>query len=138
MLVGLLGRSEGDIGALAREAWTAIRDMRQDRPRANVLKDVAVKLPDELLSEAWEIANSIRDDSARADAYSALAHTLIRVPPAALFPRWCDALNTLSTRPRKDLFNLATPLCCTLERLGGTEALLGAARAIEEVARWWP
>jgi hypothetical protein len=87
---------------------------------------------------ALELARGIGHDLARAYALQALAPRLAALPRSQVLPLWEDTLRLSATRSRRDLLADLGALAPVLAKLGGSEALDEACRAIEDVGRWWP
>ncbi len=91
-----------------------------------------------MLPEALAAARAIQDQSNRADALSALADKLSKMQPGELFPLWQNTLHSLSLRTRSILLRDIAALAPVIYALGDRAAVAEVARAIQDVARWWP
>ncbi|OUL23253.1 hypothetical protein BV378_21420, partial [Nostoc sp. RF31YmG] len=90
----------------------------------------------ELLPEALA-ADAFEDKLDRADALSALASGLSKMPNAKLFLLWQDTVDELSVRTRSDLLSDIKALFPVIFALGGEAATAELAHAIVDVGRWW-
>ena len=110
--------------------------------RAEALGALAARLPEgereAVLAEALAAAREIGDERRRAAALGALAARLAASPRAQLYPLWRETLPALARRTRRDLLRDLRALLPVIVRLGGAQAAAETARAIQEVARWWP
>jgi len=69
---------------------------------------------------------------------AALAPRLAELPRPALYPLWDETLPLLARRTRRDLLADLRALVPVIHALGGAGAIAETARAIQDVARWWP
>ncbi|MEB3181642.1 MAG: hypothetical protein VKL59_21795 [Nostocaceae cyanobacterium] len=100
---------------------------------------LAEKLPDEkLFPELLAAARQIESESSRADLLIDLAPRLSsQMPLNELFPLWKDTLHLLSRKKRQDLQPDIAALTAVIFKLGGKEAMLELASAIQDVGKWW-
>jgi hypothetical protein len=68
----------------------------------------------------------------------ALAPVLAEIHPASQYPFCSQLLQDLAARSRSDLLAGLRALAPCLAPLGGVEAVVETARAIQGVVRWWP
>jgi hypothetical protein len=106
--------------------------------RAEVLEHLAPHLPEELISDAFAVACSIRSDQSRARAMKALAPRLAELPRPVLYSLWQDHLQRSALHERKRLLYDLQALGSVINSLGGAQAILGTINAIDEVGCWWP
>ena len=95
----------------------------------------------ELLSEALDAARSIGNAGDRSSALAALAPRLADLPLRDLSTLWTQTLPVLAGRTRPNLvvdFRSLTPVLVTLAGANAPTELGEVARAISDVARWWP
>ncbi len=123
------------------EALKAARSLpekgRLGSPRSEALGALAPHLPPGLLSEALEVTLGIRDARYRAEALSALAPRLAKMPAERLYPLWAETLPILARRTRPQLLADLRALAPVIHALGGQEAVAETFRAIQDVGRWW-
>ncbi len=123
---------------LLLEVLAAAREIENEWRRADVLIALMARLPSELLPEALSAAREIKDEWRRARALTALAPRLAELPRPALYPLWDETLPLLARRTRRDLLADLRALVPVIHALGGEAAIAETARAIQDVARWWP
>jgi truncated hemoglobin YjbI len=127
---------------LLPQALAAARGIRDERWRAQALATLAPHLPPDerpqVLAEALAAAREIGDADDRAEALAALAPRLAELPRPALYPLWDKTLPVLARRTRPDLLADLQALVLVIHALGGEAAITETARAIRDVARWWP
>ena len=90
------------------------------------------------MGEALAVARGIEDAWFRSKALGELAPRLAERACSTLHLLWCGALPILAARTREDLLLDIRGLSPVIATLGGAEALNEIARAIQDVARWWP
>jgi len=122
---------------LLPEALAAAREIKNEYHRAEALTALAERLP-ELLPEALAAAREIESEWFRAPVLTALAPRLTELPRPDLYPLWDKTLPVLARRTRPDLLADLRALVPVIHALGGGEAIAETARAIQDVARWWP
>ncbi|MBD2234985.1 NACHT domain-containing protein [Phormidium tenue] len=103
--------------------------------RAGVLITLIERLPDDLLSEVLESAQAIEESHCRTETLRALAVYLSTTPDR--FKLWQKLLRSLSQRTRSNLLNDISVLPSVLHSLGGEDAILEAAQAVQDICRWW-
>jgi hypothetical protein len=94
-----------------------------------------------LLAEALAAARSIGDEEDRSNALAALAPRLAGLSTPVLASLWLETLPSLAARSRQNLLADLRNLAPVLTALAGPNAateLREVARAISDVARWWP
>ncbi len=126
------------MGALTNDDLLTLADPAVLLDCAQALSDLAAHLPPDLLPEALTAAREIRDVDNRARALSALAPRLAELPKAQAYPLWAETLPVLAGRTRRDLLSDLGALALLIAALGGEQAFTETARAIQDVARWWP
>ena len=122
---------------LLPEALTAAKEIKDADDRARVLTALAERLP-ELLPEALTAARETRNADDRARALTALSPRLAELPRPDLYRPWDETLPHLARRTRPDLLTDLRALVPVIHALGGEAAIAETARAIQDVARWWP
>jgi len=124
------------------QALAAARGIRDAGDRAQALAALAPHLPPDerpqVLAEALAAAREIGDAGDRARALAALAPRLAELPRPALYPLWDKTLPVLARRTRPDLLADLQALVPVIHALGGEAAITETARAIQDVAHWWP
>jgi hypothetical protein len=116
----------------------AAGEIEWESARAQALAALAPHLPPNLLPQALAAAGEIEWESARAQALAALAPRLAELPRPALYPLWDKTLPVLARRTRPDLLADLQALVPVIHALGGEAAITETARAIQDVAHWWP
>jgi hypothetical protein len=132
---------ERERAAVLREALDAARSIGAEGVRSETLAALAPHLPAELLKQALDAARSIGAAEARSRALAALAPHLAALPFGDLSTMWAQTLHVLAARTRPNLLADLHSLAPVLVALAGQNApteLREVARAIEDVARWWP
>ena len=119
------------------QALTYIRHNPDEQQRASALKALLPCLPPELLPEALAAARAIEDAAARADTLAALAVRLAKTS-TALYRLWDETLLYLARRTRPQLLADLGALVPVIHAVSGEAAIAETARAIQDVARWWP
>jgi hypothetical protein len=126
---------------LLRQALDAARSIGDEGDRYQALAALAPHLPAELLSEALDAARSFGKEWARSKALAALAPRLADPPLRDLSAAWAQTLQILADRTRSnllaDLCSLA-PILVALAQPDAAAEFREVARAIADVARWWP
>ena len=146
------------------EALAAARDIGGEDDRAKALAALAPRLPPDLLGQALAVAREIESidartlalvgpsprplkdwvldkcewEETRSKARSALVRRLAALPRSTLYPTWDEMLPVLAARTRRDLLTDLRVLKLVIRALGGAKAIAETARAIQDVARWWP
>jgi hypothetical protein len=98
-------------------------------------------LPAELLTQALDAARSIENEEYRSRALAAVAPHLAALPLSDLSTLWAQTLPVLAARTRPRLiadFRSLTPVLVALAGQNAATELGEVARAITDVARWWP
>ena len=149
-----------------QETLAVVPEVGNESRQVQVLADLAPHLPESLSQEALEVALAIRGKKERAEALAALApylpakllarvrtiedaddrmitlaglaHQLIALQPATLYPLCQEALRTLAMRTRRDFLADIRALAPVIHKLGGEQAIAETFRAIQDVGRWWP
>jgi hypothetical protein len=127
-----------------RRDWPAIFVLRrpdEEESRTWTLAQGAQQLSGELLAEALAAARGSRNQSLRSKALAALAPRLAEVPGPVLSSLWSETLPLLAVRTRPELLadlRGLTPVLAALAGLNLPTELGEVARAISDVARWWP
>lgn len=92
----------------------------------------------EVLVESLEIAQKISITWYRTSMLRELATQLAGLPLERLHSIWRENLHIMANRTRSELIEDLSALTPVILALGGEEALLETARAIQDVGRWWP
>jgi hypothetical protein len=122
-----------------REALAVARAIRYGSHRAEALAGLVPRLAElGYPEEALAAARPIEDEHWRTKALSELAAHLVALPPAFLYPLWCNTLPILAARRRKDVLSDLPAVAPVIQALGGLEAIAETLRAIQDVGRWWP
>jgi len=127
--------------AVLREALDAARTIGDAGGRSWALAALAPHFPAELLREALDAARSIEDEGDRSSALAGLAPRLAALPLRDLSTMWTPTLPVLAARTRQHLladFRSLVPLLHALAGQNAPTELGEVARAISDVARWWP
>jgi hypothetical protein len=127
--------------ALFNQALDAIRTIGYEGTRARVLAALAPHLPAELLQQALDATHTIGNGGNRAHALVALTPRLAALPLRDLETMWTQTLRVLAARTRPRLIADFVRLIPVLASLAGQNTpteLSEIARAIQDVARWWP
>jgi hypothetical protein len=98
-------------------------------------------LPAGLLADVLAGARAIGDEANRSPVLARLGPRLANLPWPDLWDLWTQTLPMLAGRTRPDLVADYCGLTPVLVALAGANAeteLLEIARAISDVARWWP
>jgi hypothetical protein len=126
--------------ALEEKALSAARGIDVPRWRAHALVAVAEQLPAlqkvEALVEA--VAAAPRSDPVREQALVQLGSLLPSLDRAHALTAWSELVRALALQPPADVLADVRPLAPVLAELGGERAVVEAATAIENVARWLP
>jgi len=125
------------------EALDAARSIGDTTDRFWALKELVPHLPAGLLSEALDAARSIEGWKwTRSPALEALAPHLANMPLEDLSVTCTRTLHVLADRTRPDLLgdlpSLAPILGVLAQPDAAAELFSEVARAISDVARWWP
>ena len=121
-----------------REALLAFQKARYQSYFVEAIAVMAPRLPALLLPIALDVAQTLSYQGHRSKALTALAQPLASLPQETLRPLWITTLRSLAGRARQDLLSDIQALVPVIIALGGTEAAEEAARAIQDVGRWWP
>jgi hypothetical protein len=127
------------------EALAAARAIGKERDRSKALAALAPHLPEReratVLGEALTAASSIGDEEDRSGALAALALRLADLPLRTLSTLWAQTLPVLAARKRLDLLadlRSLAPILAVLAQPDAASEHGEVARAILDVARWWP
>ena len=113
----------------------AIQDIQGENLQSQVIYNLAMRLPEDQLSDAVVISFDINIDYYRAFALKGL---LPRLQLAEIkFSQWCEILQTLAALPREGVLELMPALSDSLLGLGGVSAIEETAYAIRDVGRQW-
>jgi hypothetical protein len=116
---------------------TALRS-RDVMARFEALKLVAPSLTEGELVDALGRAGREAHDWCRAEEVGVIARALAALPPAVLRPLWRDWLRERAPGERPWLCHDLAAMTPVVAALGGPEAVMGLARAVRDVGRWWP
>jgi hypothetical protein len=114
----------------------AAREIKDEWRRALALTALAAPLPPKLPPEA--LAAREIDEYHHVDILTALAPRLAELPRPTLYRSWDGTLPLLDRRTRRDLLADLQALVPVIHALGGEAAIAETARAIQDIARWWP
>jgi hypothetical protein len=106
--------------------------------RFEALKLVAPSLSVGDLVDALGRAGRERDAWFDYEALGAIAEALALLPPDVLRPLWRDWLRERAPGKRPELCRDLAAMMPVVMALGGPEAVMGLARAVNDVGRWWP
>jgi hypothetical protein len=124
------------------EALDAARSIGDEKDRFWALKGLVPHLPADLLREALDAARSIEGWKwTRSPALEALAPHLANMPLADLSATCTRTLHVLADRTRPDLLGdlpSLAPILAVLAQPDAAAVFSEVARAISDVARWWP
>ena len=122
-----------------REALDAARGIGDAKTRAEALAALAPRLAElGYPQKGLDVAREIERAYIRANALAGLAPRLAELPRPDLYRLWNEILPLLARRTRPDLLADLRALVPVIHALGGEEAIAETARAIQDVARWWP
>jgi len=106
------------------------------------LAEIASKLPEPKKTDAFKNAlttiSNIEDDDLRTVGLVEIAPLLQELSAPKLHSIWSDMLHASSRKSRSSLLSDVGALAPVIFSLGGEEALLETARAIQDAGRWWP
>jgi hypothetical protein len=91
-----------------------------------------------VLKKAINTISEIEDEDLREQGLVEIVPYLLELKPSNLHSMWSEMLHTSSQKTRSGLLSDIGALVPIILALGGEEALLETARAIEDVGRWWP
>jgi len=127
-------------GAIAYDLLELAKRTEDVESRAQAIAVAAGNLSEDerrvALAEALEAAFAIQDEDARFRTLEALVPALLGLPSEILYSMWSANLRGTGPRPQT-LMDLAALLPVVVQ-LGGAEAITELARAVHDVARWWP
>jgi hypothetical protein len=106
--------------------------------RFEALNLVAPSLSVGDIVDALSRAGRERDAWFRREAMRAIAEALALLPPDVLRLLWRDWLREGAPRKRPELCRDLAAMIPVVAVLGGPEAVMGLARAVRDVGRWWP
>lgn len=105
----------------------------------NALSKLILRLAElDTLEQALVVACDIAGSYDRAHVLATLAPHLTKLSQIDLYQLWCEILPILSSRTRADLLSDLAELADVIVCLGGAEAIVETAQAIQDVGRWWP
>jgi hypothetical protein len=132
---------EAERAAVLSQVFGAALSIGDDFARYRAQAALAPHLPADLLSQALDAARSIVGGRACSRALAALAPRLATLPLRDLSTIWVQTLPVLAARTRPDVLADLHSLLPVLAVLAGHNApaqLREVARAITDIARWWP
>ena len=133
---------EHERASVLSKALDAARSIADQRDRFWALKGLVPHLPGELLGEALDAARSIEGWKwTRSPALEALAPHLANLPLEDLSAMWTRTVHVLAERTRPDLLGdlpSLAPILAALAQSDAADEFREVARAISDVARWWP
>lgn len=91
-----------------------------------------------VLKKAINTISEIEDEDLREQGLVEIVPYLLELKPSNLHSIWSEMLHTSSQKTRSGLLSDIGALVPIILALGGEEALLETARAIQDVGRWWP
>jgi len=125
-------------GETISEAFDIALAIRDEWRRTEALVALAPYMSKELVLKVVEASVAIRGEENRVKLLGGLASALIPPEFPGLFPLWCDTLHRCAQHTRPDLLKDLKLLSPALALLGGREAILETAQALQDVGRWWP
>lgn len=125
-----------DSQEIVNEALEVAENINIELLKARALAEIAPKMLDP--QKALELAKHIQNESWRARALAEIIPQLTELPSSEIYAIWREILYVLSEQTRKDLLSDLPALAPVILALGGEEALLETASAIQDVGRWWP
>jgi hypothetical protein len=132
---------ESERGGVLSEALDAALAFGDEVNRSWALAGLAPQLSEALLSEALDAARAIGHEGNRSSVLAALAPGLADILWRHVALLWMETLPVLAARTRPDLladFRSLTPVLAALAGPNAPTELREVARAISDVARWWP
>jgi len=102
---------------------------------AGQVEDIAIITDD---SEAGPAGTKVSLPYTRSITFKKLVPHLTELPRPDLYPLWDETLSHRARRTRRDLLADLRALVPVIHALGGEAAIAETARAIQDVARWWP
>jgi hypothetical protein len=103
--------------------------------RDQALAEVAERLR---AAKALAIARSIDDRKERAQALAKLAERLCQDQIDDCVYQWLESIHDMSKRNRVDCISDLRSILLWMQTFAGTASILGLARSISCVGRWWP
>ncbi|WP_346289516.1 NB-ARC domain-containing protein [Sphaerothrix gracilis] len=121
------------------EKWSEVIDalekLQSDEQKSKAIQYVASKIPSTVFEDVFKLSLAIKADFYRAIAVFSLlpyANTL-----SFDYEEWCKVLSALSCHSREAILEIMPLLTSTILALGGQEALVETADAIESVGQQW-
>lgn len=121
-----------------QEAIIIVQMISQEELRAKALTEIVPHLPEDLLAEAVEEMQKIKDEALRAEIMMQLMLRFVEHAPTRLYSFWRETLPILTQGTRQDLLSDFQTLTPVIVALGGPEAIEETYLAIRDVGRWWP
>lgn len=114
--------------------FAAAKAIGDEEGRARTLATLALRLPPELIREAFAAAKAIGYEGWRAHTLKALlAHAV-----ANRYEILIDLIDTAAALPRDQALDAVSSSLTISAAVGGHEALTEIYRAIIDTARWYP
>jgi hypothetical protein len=123
---------------LVRDARRTALQADDGMARFEALKLIAPSLTEGELVDALGRAGRERDAWFRREAMEVIARALAVMPPDVLRPLWQDWLRERAPGKRAELCRDLAAMLPVVAALGGSEAVIGMARAVRDVGCWWP
>jgi hypothetical protein len=121
--------------SLLPQALQWIPAIQKETEQAEVLGEIASRIPETKFSDVLEISQQILPVSLQSRILNLLISRLEQ--PSVYFAGWCDILHILSQNSRKELLENIHKLVPAIAKLGGVEAIAETVRAVEDVKRQW-
>ncbi|HLP90006.1 MAG TPA: NB-ARC domain-containing protein [Nostocaceae cyanobacterium] len=123
---------------LYEQALEIVNQIKNEDCRADILSSLAAKLPANLYEQALEIVNQIKDTHSRSKCLSLFFIKMFSDKPKnQIYARWLEILPTLYRLKRREFNESIIILIPLIFQLGGKEALMEIAAAVQDVGRWW-
>ncbi len=137
--------------SLYKEALEIVRQIKDDPNCTQALsvllgnlskyfykEDSNSTIPDNLYNQALNAVCQIKHDYSCAITLSSFAyHILSKRPIHNIFDVWKEITKLLFKLQRQELLNIMERLAPVIFNLGGKEAFIELANAIQDVSRWW-
>ncbi|MBR8832807.1 MAG: hypothetical protein DSM106950_01870 [Stigonema ocellatum SAG 48.90 = DSM 106950] len=127
---------------LLRDALTIAREIQTQEGHAEALLELVPLLDEntqksEMIREILTYFVAIDAEHSRVGQLQFLAPYMAEIPNSSLHKFWCETLEILARRTRKDLLSDLGALIPVINSLGEAQAIEEIASAIQDVSRWW-
>jgi NB-ARC domain/APAF-1 helical domain len=124
---------------LYKKALETALQIQSEEYRAQVLSSLADKLPENLYNEALETAFQIQNEEYRAKVLSPLFKAMsLSKRENELYKMWLKITKSTLSKIKREGFQLNIGILVPIiYKLGGKDAVMEIANAIQDVGRWW-